>query len=103
VQPFKNSLFDAAVQIGADIVPICLCYHRVNNEQVTPENRELIFYYGGISFLKHLVRFLSLRSIDVEVILLKEITAHPGHSRKNLANETHNLISTEYQGLTSKE
>jgi len=103
VQPFKNSLFDAAVLTRADIVPICLCYNRVNNEHLTPENRDLVFYYGGVTFLKHFRRFLSLRTIDVEVVPLKGIKVHPRQSRKDLAAETHKAISTEYHGRAIKE
>ncbi len=77
VQPFKNSLFDAAVLTQADIVPICIRYIRVNNEHLSSENRDLVFYYGGATFLKHFLRFLSLRSIEVEVIPLKAIKVHP--------------------------
>jgi 1-acyl-sn-glycerol-3-phosphate acyltransferase len=103
VQPFKNSLFDAAVLTRADIIPVCLCYNRVDNEHLTPENRDRVFYYGGATFLKHLHRFLSLRSIDVEVVPLKGIKVHSGTSRKELAAETYKAISTEYHGRARKE
>jgi len=103
VQPFKNSLFDAAVLTGADIVPICLCYNRVNNEHLTPANRDLVFYYGGVTFMKHFLRFLSLKSIDVEIVPLKGIKVHPGQSRKDLAAETHKVISTTYHGRVGND
>ncbi len=96
VQPFKNSLFDAAVLTRADIVPVCFRYTRVNDERVTPENRDLVFYYGGATFLNHFLHFLSLRSVDVEVIPLKAIRVHPRQSRKDLAAEAHKAISTAY-------
>lgn len=102
VRPFKNSLFDAAVLTRADIVPICLCYNRVNNERITPENRDLVFYYGGVTFLKHFLRFLSLRSVDVEIVPLREIKVRPGQSRKDVAAETYQVISTEHHGRTGK-
>jgi len=98
VQPFKNSLFDAAVLTRADIVPICLRYIRVNDERLTPENRDLVFYYGGVTFLKHFLRFLSLRSVAVEVIPLKAIKVQPLQSRKDLAAETYKAISAAYHG-----
>jgi len=101
VQPFKNSLFDAAVLTQADIIPICIRYTRVNKEQLTTENRDLVFYYGGAAFLKHFLRFLSLGSLELEVIPLKAIKVHPLQSRKDLAAETHKAISTEYHGRTS--
>ena len=98
VQPFKNSLFDAAVLTGASILPICLRYTRVNNERLTPENRDTVFYYGGVTFATHFLRFLSIKSVNVEVIPLKVIPAHPQQSRKDLATETHKAIRAEYHG-----
>jgi 1-acyl-sn-glycerol-3-phosphate acyltransferase len=98
VQPFKNSLFDSAVMAQADIVPVCLRYPRANNKRITPQNRDNIFYYGGVSFGKHLLRFLSLASVDAEVVPLKAISVHPGYSRKDLAAETHEVISEAYHG-----
>jgi 1-acyl-sn-glycerol-3-phosphate acyltransferase len=98
VQPFKNSLFDSAVIANADIIPVCLHYTRVNNKRITPETRDNVFYYGGVSFGKHLLRFLSLASVDVEVVPLKAISVHPGRSRKDLAAEAREVISEAYYG-----
>ena len=98
VQPFKNSLFDAAVAVNADIVPVCIRYTRVNNERLTPQNRDSVFYYGGVTFSKHFLRFLSVSSVDVEVSILKTIPARSGQSRKDLAAETYQVINEAYQG-----
>jgi lyso-ornithine lipid O-acyltransferase len=98
VQLFKNSLFDSAVIAQVNIVPVCLRYTRANNKQITPQNRDNVFYYGGIAFWKHLLRFLSLTSVDVEVVPLKAIRVHPGQSRKDLAAETYQAISEAYHG-----
>jgi 1-acyl-sn-glycerol-3-phosphate acyltransferase len=98
VQPFKNSLFDSAVIAQADIVPVCLRYTRANYKHIAPQNRDKVFYYGGVAFGKHLLRVLSLTSIDVEIAPLKAIRVHPGQSRKDLAAETHKVISEAYHG-----
>jgi 1-acyl-sn-glycerol-3-phosphate acyltransferase len=98
VQLFKNSLFDSAVIAQADIEPVCLRYLRANNERITPQNRDNVFYHGGVSFGKHLLRFLSLASVDVEVVPLTAINVSPGRSRKELAAETHEVISESYHG-----
>jgi 1-acyl-sn-glycerol-3-phosphate acyltransferase len=98
VQPFKISLFDSAVIAQADIVPVCLRYLRTNNKHITPQNRDNVFYYGGVSFGKHLLRFLSLASVDVEVVPFKAIGVHSGRSRKDLAAQTHEVISEAYHG-----
>jgi len=98
VMQFKNSLFDSAVVARADIIPVCLRYTRVNNESLTEQNRDAVFYYGGVAFSKHLPRLLALKSVDVEVIPLRTIKVRAHHSRKDLATMTHNAISTAYHG-----
>jgi len=96
VMPFKNSLFDTAVVTRADILPICLRYTRVNNERLTPRNRDAVFYYGGVTFFKHLPKLLSKKSVDVEAVPLKTIKAHARHTRKDLAALAHDAISDAY-------
>ncbi len=97
VQPFKNSLFDAAVSAQVDILPICLQYTSVDGQKITAANRDSIFYYGGTSFFHHIPRLLSLSTVDVEVIPLKLIPVHDGDSRKDLAALAHSAIGAAYQ------
>jgi 1-acyl-sn-glycerol-3-phosphate acyltransferase len=96
VQPFKNSLFDAAVSARADVLPVCLRYMNVNGKRITAANRDSIFYYGGTSFFHHIPKLLSLTSVEVEVIPLKLIRVQDGDSRKDLAALAHSAISTAY-------
>ena len=96
VHQFKNSLFDAAVATRADIMPLCLRYTRVNDQPLTPQNRNDVFYYGGITFFKHIPRLLALSSIDVDIIPLSTITSKPHHTRKDLSILTQNAISEAY-------
>ncbi len=97
VQQFKNSLFDAAVSAGSDILPFCLRYTKINGESVTTRNRDAVFYYGGMTFFHHLPRLVSQKSVDVEVIPLKTIAATSGVSRKKLAVLAHDAICAAYQ------
>jgi len=98
VHAFKNALFDAAITAGVDVQPICLRYTRVNDEPITKENRDTVFYYGGATFFSHLPKLLALRSIDVEVIPLKIIRPHKNSSRKELAEASHAAIQEAYRG-----
>jgi len=98
VQKFKYPLFDAAVRTGADILPICLRYTRVNDERMSAHLRDKVYYYGGVSFFRHFPRLLSLRSVDVEVTLLKPIQVRTGVTRKELAAQAHHAISAAYHG-----
>jgi len=96
VHPFKNALFEAARASGSDILPLCLRYKKMNEQPVSAENRNSVYYYGGASFLTHLSRLLALESVDVEVVALKIIPAHGHPARKELAAEAHKSISNAY-------
>jgi len=98
VQPFKNSLFDAAVAARAEVLPLCLRYVRINDESLTARNRDNLFYYGGVSFFRHFPRFLRLKSVEVVVMPLRAIKVHAHTSRKELAALVHYAISAAYHG-----
>jgi 1-acyl-sn-glycerol-3-phosphate acyltransferase len=97
VMPFKNSLLDAAIKSAVKILPLCLRYRKVNSEDVTAENRDSVFYYGGATFARHAFKVLSLKSIEVEVFALETIAAHGQESRKHLAVAAHRAISAAYR------
>lgn len=98
VRPFKKSLFDAAVRAESDVLPLCIRYRHVNGVELTPDNRDLVFYYGGVSFFRHVPRLLSLKSVDVEVIPLRTIRVQKKDTRKELAAGAHDAISAAYHG-----
>ncbi len=97
VRQFKNSLFDAAVSAGSDILPFCLRYTKINGEPVTDGNRDAVFYYGSTTFFSHFPRLVVQKSVDVEVMPLKTIAATSGLSRKELAARAHDAICAAYQ------
>ncbi len=97
VQQFKNSLFDAAVLSGSDIFPLCLRYTKLNGKPITDANRDAVFYYGEMTFIRHLPRLLSQKSVEVDVTPLVTITAHAAVSRKELAKRAHEAISWAYR------
>lgn len=97
VRPFKNSLFDSAVDARTNILPLCLRYTKINNYPVTAHNRDTVFYYGGETFSRHFPKLLALESVDIEAMPLKIIKAPANASRKELALEAHAAISTAYR------
>ncbi len=97
VSHFKNSLFDAAVSAGVDILPLCLRYTAINQQAISAGNKDKLYYYGGVSFSKHFPGFLSLSSVDVDVIPLNRIKVGEDTSRKELAAQAHMAISAAYR------
>jgi 1-acyl-sn-glycerol-3-phosphate acyltransferase len=100
VRPFKNSLITSALMTGTSLLPVCIRYLAANGRKVDQTNRDSLYYYGGTTFFQHLPRFLALRSIDVECVLLQPIATHQHLSRKDLAAQTHRMISSVYHGRT---
>lgn len=96
VMQFKNSLFASAIAAYVDIIPLCIRYTKIDDKPLTQQNRDAVFYYGGVSFFRHLPRFLVCKSVDVEVSPLKTITVLSHYSRKDLAARTHHAISAAY-------
>lgn len=97
VRPFKNSLFEAALKAGTEILPVCIIYKAVDGIPITEHSRDRIFYYGGMKFLTHVKRLISVKRIDVDLHILEPLT--PGHhdSRKQLAELSHRMISSTYK------
>lgn len=98
VRPFKSALLTAAMETGADILPVCLRYTRVDDRPLDDKNRDQVFYYGGITFSEHAPRLLSLRSIRVEHFMQRPVATHQYRTRKELAVRAHQLISAAYHG-----
>jgi 1-acyl-sn-glycerol-3-phosphate acyltransferase len=96
VKPFKNSLITAAITTGSSLLPVCIRYTKVNGHCVGTHNRDLVYYYGGTTFFEHLPRLLRLKSIEVECTVLRPISTHQYHSRKDLASRAHGVISAAY-------
>lgn len=98
VRPFKNSLFDAAIKTGVDVLPVCIKYKKVNGRRIDSSNRDSVYFYGGMNFFAHALRFLSNRDVDVEVRVLTPIKASSRVSRKDLAAICHKEIKAAYSG-----
>ncbi len=65
--PFKSAFFEAPLEAYAPIVPVSIVYHRVNGAPVSRENRDLLYWYGEMTFVDHFFRLLGCRCVDVEV------------------------------------
>ncbi|MFA5072685.1 MAG: lysophospholipid acyltransferase family protein [Nitrospirota bacterium] len=98
VMPFKKSLFDAAIIAQANVLPVCIRYRSINKSAVTPDNRDSVFYYGEMTFLRHVPKLLPLQSIEVELMPLPMIQAAKYDSRKTLTLAAYHAINTIYHG-----
>ena len=96
VLPFKVPLLSVAQKAGVEILPVCIRY--INGEEVGLHNRALVYYYGDMEFFTHADTLLTVKSIDAELRILDPVDASSSNSRKDLAFELHDIISSAYRG-----
>jgi len=98
VLPFKVPLLSVAQKAGVEILPVCIRYTKINGEEIGRHNRDLVYYYGDMEFFTHADTLLTVKSIDAELRILDPVDASSSSSRKDLAFELHNIISSAYRG-----
>jgi len=97
VLPFKKSLLGCAQIAGVDIRPLCLNYARANGAPTNSVTADSIFYYGTMDFFPHLLRLLSLRSVEIKLTVLPSLEVNEETSRKALADEAYARITQTYR------
>ncbi len=96
VAPFKAPFLKSAINSCTDVLPLCIKYKKINTQDINKDNRDLIFYYGGITFFEHFFRFLTLKEIEVELQALEKIKVDSKMTRKELSKIAYDKISTAY-------
>lgn len=96
---FRRPLFQAALDSQSRILPICLNYKTIDSSTVTLKNRDIIFWYGKMTFLDHAFRLFSHKKIIVELNVLPSISAMDFSDKKALADKCHELIDAEYNNI----
>lgn len=82
---FKSSFFEAPLVSNSMTIPFVIRYKKINNQVVDETNKDFIFWYGDMDFIPHLVYFLGLKNIEVELDILEPIKTLEGSNRKSLS------------------
>lgn len=96
VLPFKSSFLAVAEKNGIQTLPVCIKYRKIDGRDIDYRNKDYIYYYGDMTFFRHFFKFLSVKSIDVELTLLNIIKSTENHSRKDLTLFVFQVIDAEY-------
>ena len=99
VLPFKKSLFTSAVDTNAQILPITINYHRIDNQPVTKHNRDYLCWYGDQNFLTALWHLFQNFSSQIELIIHEPLTIHSADDRTRIAELAHQMISKSFISL----
>lgn len=88
VLPFKPAFFQSAIDAGIPIQALCLRYMAIDGRKIDPKNRDVVHWYGDMSFTPHFWRLLWVRRVDVLLTSLPS-REYPGYERKLLAKTVH--------------
>jgi 1-acyl-sn-glycerol-3-phosphate acyltransferase len=101
--PFKSPFLECAIKAGVDTLLICLNYKKVNGECINDKNRDFVCYHGDMTFFRHLFELLTLESVDVELKVIGAIKPIQGLTRKLLALEAYQSISSALDYLPTNK
>lgn len=103
VLPFKRSLIKAAIDASVPVQPLALTYTRINGRPFGDSNRDMVCWYGDMSFLPHFLRLFTVRSINVNLSFLDPIYPAPTDSRKDICDLAWPRIRDAYAKVAGKQ
>jgi 1-acyl-sn-glycerol-3-phosphate acyltransferase len=94
--PFQTAPLAAPLRKRAIIVPVTLAYKSVEEKPVSVANRDLIYWYGDMSFVNHFWKLLSLGGIEAIVTIQPKIECFRyednSAGRRKLAADCYNRV-----------
>ncbi|MBY0315958.1 MAG: 1-acyl-sn-glycerol-3-phosphate acyltransferase [Bdellovibrionales bacterium] len=96
VLPFKRSLLMAAAHADCPLLPITLKYRKVEGEEFSAKNHDVVCWYGKKDFVTHFIRLLSAKSIEAEVSVQKPMTFKTELEKHVVGDLLHQIISDDY-------
>jgi 1-acyl-sn-glycerol-3-phosphate acyltransferase len=104
--PFQSVHFESPLISSSSILPVSVCYTRVNDQEINPLNRDKVCWYGKMRLIEHLRDVLRLRNIEVKIIIHPKIELDSQsasfYSRKQLSESLHKIISSDYPLFQNK-
>lgn len=99
ILPFKRSLLKAAVETHTPVLPMVIQYEEIGAEKVTVKNRDLLCWYGDMTFGPHFFALMGLRRIKIRVKVLPEIPVTRDSTRDTLVEQAFDAISRNYEPI----
>jgi len=98
--PFRPSLFNAAYQAKCAVLPITVNYEMINGSKVTISNRDLVCWYGGMTFITHFWNLLEITSCKVSISFHMPIESTMHQSPQELSFSAYNAVKKGFIQLS---
>ncbi len=97
---FRSPLFESAILSNSKIIPFCINYISINSNPITVQNRDLIFWYGDMTFIGHFWNFLKCKEVSAEITVLDEISPQNA-TRDDLCQKSYQAIVGNFRPISS--
>lgn len=91
IREFRKSLFQMAVLAKVPVQPVCIRYTGLDGAPISPDNRDLLYWYGDMTFAPHFMKLLG-RKIKAEVHFLDPIPWQEGNNRQAISDNAYSQI-----------
>lgn len=98
VREFRRSLFQIALNANCPILPVCIKYQSIDHHKISDRNRDLICWYGNMSFVPHFMKLLG-HKIGAEIKILEPIVQIQGKTRSELSEAAYQQIYDSYHSM----
>lgn len=99
VLKFKRPLFEASIATQKSILPVTLNYLSISSHAFSRENRDIVCWYGKMTFLDHFLKVLEQSEILVEVHVSNPF-APTIMSSIDLASKSQEIVRLNYKGFS---
>lgn len=98
---FRSPLFTAAVDAGVDVKTMALNYDHIDRSPITKRNRDIVCWYGDMTFAPHVLRLCKCREIHVAISEGARLKAPHKLTSKELALQSFNEVSKIFKPFKS--
>lgn len=98
---FRRPLFNSAIEAGVDVLPFTINYDKINGVEVDLKNRDLVCWYGEMTFFKHLWDLFSINNIDVSLNFYHRLRPNP--NAQHLAEKSQLLVKSLFRPFHQRE
>ena len=96
---FRRPLYQAAINSGKKIIPLCINYRLMGGEKISKENRDEIFWYGSIPFFPHALLLFRKESIVIEFSIFDPIDTKIYSDKLDVVEKTFEIINKHYDPI----
>jgi 1-acyl-sn-glycerol-3-phosphate acyltransferase len=96
---FRRPLFEAAIATQKQILPITINYQSIESQKIDRLNRDIVCWYGDMTFFDHFMKVLDQKEINVEINVSEPFFPEI-LSSIDLAIKSHLIVKSNYKGFS---